>query len=134
MGGQLEIGLRGELGGVHDHPLEAALGQVTDSYPQDLAASFIASGGCPSALYPDPTTGPYQTYACYNNVSASVPAGTATPAVVKTYQTYAQDLAAAIAKVQAQSPPGDIVPLFDQYNTAVVSIYQQSVYALQLMY
>ncbi len=132
--GTWSSGAQSPVGTTNMANAKAALTAVTGVYPQDLAASFIASGGCPSALYPDPTTGPYQTYACYNNVSASVPAGTATPAVVKTYQTYAQDLAAAIAKVQAQSPPGDIVPLFDQYNTAVVSIYQQSVYALQLMY
>lgn len=132
--GTWSSGAQSPVGTTNMSNARAALGQVTGSYPQDLAASYVAPG-CPTASYPDPATGTtYPTYACYNNVSATFPQGWATPAVVKTYQTYAQDLAAAIASTQAQSPAGNIVPLFDQYNTAIVSIFQQSVYALQLMY
>lgn len=111
----------------------AALTGINIKYTQDIAASMV-NAPCPQVNYPNSATGPVASYACYNSV-VPIPAGSSpTPALVQTFQLYAKDLQAAISANQKQSPQPNIVPLFDEYNTAVVSMFQQGVYALQLMY
>lgn len=78
-----------------------------------------------------PSNSPNKSYNCYNYVTQSL--ATDTSSIILAYKSIYQQLVSQVNLMLNQQPSNqqNVVPLFDQYNQVIVSLYLKSAYALQ---
>lgn len=93
-----------------------------------LSGSQYDQSACANSV---PYNSPNKSYNCYNYVTQS--SATDTSSIILAYKSIYQQLVSQVNLMLNQQPSNqqNVVPLFDQYNQVIVSLYLKSAYALQ---